>query len=145
MLLSDFMERVLKGLLGFTSLSQTLGIRRRTGGPKLEPLVPRLEASTGLPAADHVSALIPQDLEEPRAEGAIGVELVERLPRLDEGILERVAGIIRAAEHPDGKTKTGPLIRSHEGLVESDTACFARSDQLSLDLRLQRVSSLLDP
>jgi hypothetical protein len=89
--------------------------------------------------------MVPQDLEEQRTERPIRVEPVERFPSLDKGLLERITGIVRTPEHTHCKTKTGPLIGSYEGLVESDPACFACPDQFFFDLRLQRVSSLPEP
>ena len=122
---------------------KVLGVTGDTRRPKLKLLVSGLESATGALASDDVPTVIPENPKEPRPERPLHVESGQRLPRLHESLLERVLGFVWAAKHSEGDTEARSLIRSYDGLVESRTACLAQSNQLSFDLRLQYVSSLL--
>jgi hypothetical protein len=112
-LVSDVSHSLPKGLVGFSSLSQPFRVGPSTRGTELKSLISRLETSARLSTADYVTALVPENLEEPRTKGTVGVEPVERLPSLDEGVLKGVAGLVGASQHSDGESKPRSLIGAH--------------------------------
>ena len=86
--------------------------------------------------------MVPQDLEEPRSEGAPQVEAVERVERLHEGILKGVTSILQIAQHAGGETKPRRFVGPDKRLVEPSVAGLALAYQLPLQLRLQSSSFL---
>ena len=68
-----------------------------------------------------------------------GSETGERLPGLYKGLLKRILSFVGAPEHSERDTESRPFVGTHDGFVESLAACLAQSNQLSLDLRSQRL------
>jgi hypothetical protein len=52
------------------------------------------------PAGEHGQAAVRRDPEQPRPQSGPVVEPVERPPGPDEGLLQRVVGVMDGAEHP---------------------------------------------
>ncbi|MYA42170.1 MAG: hypothetical protein F4Z31_10515 [Gemmatimonadetes bacterium] len=138
-LLQSRPEQLLRGLLLAHAFRPRLGIGRL----HLQHLVERFQLESDLAASKRVSALISQDLKEPRRERSLQVEAGERLPRLYERVLQRVARVVRVSHHPQGHAHPGPFVRPHDRFEEASVARLALSQQFPFQVR-EQASSMSD-
>ena len=140
MLGTDLLQTLPEQLLRSVALAYTLRAAFRVRRSLLEPLVERFHVELRLPAPEHVAALVPEDLKEPRPEGAPEVEARQGVVRLDECQLQRVLGVLGIPHHGDGQPEPGGLVRPHQRLVEPGLTGLALANQFELQLTLQLYS-----
>ena len=68
-------------------------------------------------AANEVNAVVGGDAKQPRAEGILGVKLLEGFEGLGEGLLGQVLGILRGAYHLEAHVVNRFAVTDHQILV----------------------------
>ena len=81
------------------------------------------------PRAEHVEALVPQNLVDPAEKSLLLVEGRQVLVGFHEGVLGRIHGLVPAAKQPGREVEERAMIPLHQGFECRRVACEAALDQ----------------